>query len=42
MLLDLWELLVLIAIGGFLFAYLWESLFPSRDEPTYHWEADER
>jgi hypothetical protein len=37
---ELWQLIVFIAIGGFLFAYLWDSLFPSRDEPTYYWEMD--
>jgi len=36
---ELWQLLVLLAVGGFLFAYLWESIFPSRDEPTYYWES---
>jgi hypothetical protein len=30
--LDLWSLVVLIAVGGFLFAYLWDSLFPDRDD----------
>jgi hypothetical protein len=39
-LLNLWELFVLVAGGGFVLAYLWESLFPSRDEPTYYWETD--
>ena len=28
------ELLIAIAFVGFLVAYLWESLFPSRDKPN--------
>jgi len=27
----LWQLVVLVAIGGFLFAYVWESFFPSEE-----------
>jgi hypothetical protein len=38
MILDLWQLYVLLAVGGFFVAYLWESFFPGRDEPRYRWE----
>lgn len=31
----MWEWLVLTAVGGFLLAYLRESLFPSREKPTW-------
>jgi hypothetical protein len=29
---ELWQLVVLVAIGGFVFAYVWDSLFPSNSD----------
>jgi hypothetical protein len=39
-LLDGWSWLLVFVVVGFLLAYVWDSLFPSRDEPTYYWEMD--
>jgi hypothetical protein len=37
-LLSLWQLFVLVGVGGFFVAYLWQSFHPSDDEPKYRWE----